>query len=73
MEPIHARHFIGLPGDGLKGTSVGLPHTLQVAGYICFAGLDCILEPPPPCFEELLRLALQFLQRLGSLLKPFSW
>src|SRR3989440_10024266 len=62
----HSRQNTGRPCVGRKGTVVSFPHCEQFV--LVSERIDEACPPPPPSA----RLALQFLQRLGSFLKPLS-
>src|SRR2546423_6241792 len=64
----HSRQNTGRPWVGRKGTVVSFPHCEQFVFVSERIGEACPPPPPPPSA----RLALQFLQRFGSFLKPLS-
>src|SRR5712672_708664 len=63
----HSRQKTGRPWVGRKGTVVSFPHWEQL---VLVSARMVELPPPPP--PPSARLALQFLQRFGSFLKPLS-
>src|SRR6184192_4903625 len=64
----HSRQNTGRPCVGRKGTVVSFPHCEQFV--LVSERIDEACPPPPP--PPSARLALQFLQRFGSFLKPLS-